>query len=75
MKSWLDQLAQSFEPTTVTITLLDALGEPVARWALTGGFPTNWAVSAPYGGQSKIAIETLVLAYETLVVEEPPWGR
>jgi phage tail-like protein len=75
VKDWLDQLAQSFEPTTVTITLLDALGEPVARWKLTGVFPTKWEVSAPDGGESKIAIETLVLAYESLVVETPPSGR
>ncbi|HYT65773.1 MAG TPA: phage tail protein [Vicinamibacterales bacterium] len=75
VKEWADLLARSYERPTTAIMMLDQSGQPVARWTLTGVFPTKVELSAPDGSQSEDAIETLVLAYESLVVERCPCSR
>jgi len=65
VQEWLQRLAESLQPTTVTITQYDHQGTPLARWVFCGVYPTKWSIGFE-AGESKVAIETLVLAYERL---------
>ena len=69
VQDWLAQLAQSYDTATLHITLIDGTGEAVTSWELTGVLPLHWQISAFDASQTKVAIETLVLAHEGLVVE------
>lgn len=68
VKAWLAELAQTFERPTLEIALLDLAGEPVATWIFTAVYPTKWSISGFDADQSGIALETLVIAYEGVVV-------
>ncbi len=67
--AWLHDLAMMGDPTTVQIALLDFSGEPIASWTFTETYPVKWNVSGLDANKSGIAIETLVLAYEGVIVD------
>lgn len=51
----------------VTIFLLDAAGSaPVLQWDLIGAFPKRWNGAVLRATAREVAIEEIVLAYETL---------
>ena len=47
----------------VTITLLDALGDPMAVWGFRDAYPTKWHGPALKAGESAIAIEEIEFAH------------
>jgi len=67
VKEWLQQMAESLQPTTVTIVQYDLQGTPLARWVFSGVYPTKWSIGFE-SSESQVSIETLVLAYERLDV-------
>jgi phage tail-like protein len=69
VKAWLQELAQTHERPTLDIALLDVSGEPIAMWTFTEVLPIKWDISGFDANQSGIAIETLVIAYEGVVVD------
>jgi phage tail-like protein len=51
----------------VTIFLLDSAGTtPVLQWALNGAYPKRWKGAALRATAREVAIEEIVLAYESL---------
>ena len=71
VKAWLEELAQTQERPTLEIALLDVSGEPVATWTFSEVLPIKWSISGFDASQSGIATETLVIAYERVVVDTP----
>ena len=72
VQDWLAQLALSHDTPMLDITLIDGSGEPVTSWKLTGVVPIQWQITAFDANQSKVALETLVLAHAGFVVERSP---
>ncbi len=54
------------KPCTLLICLLDGQGKPAAKWICERAFPVKWTVSPLNASESRIAIETITLRYETL---------
>lgn len=52
-----------------TIILLDESGQPVLRWNFVRGWPAKWEGPALNAKASEVAIETLEIAHEGLVLE------
>lgn len=52
----------------VSVMLYDSLGQPIVRWDLTGAFPSKWSGPALGTAKSEIAIETLELVFESVIV-------
>lgn len=52
----------------VSITLLDSQGQPVMRWDFQGAFPCKWTGPELNTASASIAIESLELAYESVLV-------
>ena len=51
----------------VSVVLLNAAGsEPVLQWDLTGAFPKRWCGAVLRATAREVAIEEIVLAYESL---------
>lgn len=65
VKDWLQRLSESLQPTTVTIVLYGFDGTPLARWVLSGVFPTKWSIESD-SADADVPIETLVLQYERI---------
>lgn len=51
-------------PVDMTISLLNAQGEPLMTWSVKRAWPKKWSVSDLNAEDGKIAIETLELAYQ-----------
>ena len=66
VREWLAELAQSHEPSSLNITLIDNSGQPVISWEIEGVLPLNWTISA---SPSAVATETLVIAHEGFLAE------
>lgn len=54
--------------TNVVIRLLDENGQPAAQWHVSNAWPTKIALATTSDEPSVIAIESLELNYETLVI-------
>ena len=67
--AWLQDIAATGDSPTVTIILLDQAGEPAVRWQLENVFPTKYTIGGFNAEGKDVAIETLVLSHEGLVVE------
>ena len=65
---WLRHLAETGESPTLTITLLDHVGDPVVSWQLDNVFPQKYTVGGLNSKGTDVAIETLVLSHEGLSV-------
>jgi phage tail-like protein len=68
MWEWFLATAQGrVQRKNVTIFLLDAAGStPVLQWDLIGAFPKRWNGALLKATAREVAIEEIVLAYETL---------
>lgn len=64
----LRELAAAGEPADSTITLFNSEGQPVAIWEFDAIFPQKWTIPAAGDAEGSGGIETLLLAYEGLVV-------
>ncbi|MEM9916975.1 MAG: phage tail protein [Bacteroidota bacterium] len=52
-----------FQPTNITITLLNELHVPISAWYVVGAYPLEWTVSGFNAEESKIVVETIKLKY------------
>lgn len=71
VQEWLARLASTGQSATVTILLIDALGQVVTTWELDDVMPRKWSISGFDAGASNAATETLVLAHEGFFVAPP----
>lgn len=69
VKAWLQELAETNDRPTLEIALLDFAGEVVATWTFIRAYPVQWDISGFDASQSGVAIETLVIAYERVIVD------
>ena len=64
---WMDNTIQgNMTRQNVTIVQLDAAHNPVVRWKLFNAWPCKYIGPTLNAQSSDVAIETLVLCYETL---------
>ncbi len=52
-----------FEPTTVTVTLLNTEHEPLASWDFQRAYPVKWNISDFKAMDNSLVIESLELTY------------
>ena len=52
-----------FQPTNVTITLLNENHLPISAWYIVNAYPVSWVVSDFNAEESKIVIESIKLNY------------
>ncbi|HNW49655.1 MAG TPA: phage tail protein [Prolixibacteraceae bacterium] len=53
--------------TSLLIHLLDEKHNPVRTWTLNNAYPVKWTVEAFNSTKNEVAIETIELAYNTLI--------
>jgi phage tail-like protein len=70
--AWYNEIKlNTIQRQTVVINLLDDAGTPKMTWTLNNGFPTKITGDDLKSEGNEVAIESLELAYETLVVSAP----
>jgi phage tail-like protein len=66
---WVKKMAHGqIEPCMVTVSLLDTQAQPVRSWTFLDAYPVKWSATALSAEQSAIAIETLTLAHQGLLL-------
>jgi len=56
---------------TVVVSLLDENGDPKMTWTLNNAWPTKIEGASLHSLENEVAVESLVVAYETLAVAAP----
>ena len=70
--SWYMDVAQGkidASKRKISVVMYDSLADEILRWNFENAFPTKWTGPSFDLAQSKIAIETLELAYQSIDVE------
>lgn len=68
--SWLNTIQlNTVERRTITISLLDEEGNPAITWKVNKAFPVKLASTDLKAEGNEVAIETLEIAHEGLVIE------
>lgn len=64
---WIKEAVENFEfnPTEVTVKLLNEEHTTLATWSFTGVYPVKWSVSDLKAMESALVVETLELAYQS----------
>jgi phage tail-like protein len=57
---------RAYQTSTAVITLFDVTGVQTASWTLGGVFPSSWSGPGLSASENKVALETLVLEYQTI---------
>lgn len=60
---WLGTVKPNVDRTTAKIAVMDAAGEEVASWSLSGVYPVRWTGPTLDVGQNQVATETLELCH------------
>lgn len=60
---------REFEPTDLSIILMNEKGEPLRTWKVAHAIPKNWAVSDLNANDNAIMIETLELTYRYFTIQ------
>lgn len=65
LKRWITNAIEHFEfdPTTVTVVLLNEQHAPLASWEFTNVWPVKWAVSDFKAQDNSLIIESMELTY------------
>ncbi len=67
---WFNKIEMNIiERQPVTISLLDEKGDPKMIWKLTNAWPTKITGTDLKSDGNEVAVETLVLAHEGLIIE------
>lgn len=68
LAQWVREALENFEfkPLLVTIDLLGEDHAPLMTWEAHQAWPVHWSLSALQAEESKVAVETLKLAYAKL---------
>ena len=53
------------------VTLMNNQGDPIKRYEYNNAWPVSWEGPAFNGGDSSLAVETLEIAHDGLVIKEP----
>ena len=53
----------------VSVIMYDSTSEEILRWNFQDAYPSKWSGPTFSSGSSQVAIETLVLSYQSLDVE------
>jgi phage tail-like protein len=63
--SWCKNAIESFqfEPTNLTVKLLNEEHQPLITWNVVNAYPIKWEVSELNAEENKLSIETIELAY------------
>ena len=70
--NWLNEIIHNtIQRQTVVITLLDETGAPKVIWTLDNAWPTKITGPDLKSEGNEVAVESLEIAYETLVVSAP----
>jgi phage tail-like protein len=70
--NWLGQVStNTVARTTIVVTLLDETGAPKMVWTLNNAYPTKITGSDLKSDGNEVAVESVEIAYETLVVSAP----
>jgi phage tail-like protein len=66
LTAWCADALQNFnyQPTNLTVSLLDETHQPVLSWYVVNAFPIKWEIGGFNAEQSQIVIETITLRYE-----------
>ena len=70
VKEWLEENSTKFKPSEITITLLDAHGDPVMDWTCKNSVVLKWSVAGFDAGASKVALETLEFSHRGFLDDE-----
>lgn len=71
VRAWIEDAVQNLiiAPTTLWVTLLNDVHEPLQTYTVTGAWPKKWSISDLSAENSDIVVETLDLAYQTFRVD------
>lgn len=70
--SWYSEIKMNtIQRRTVVISLLDENGNPKMMWTLNNAWPTRITGTDLHSQENEVAVESIELAYETLVVSAP----
>lgn len=70
--AWFDQIKlNTIARQTVVINLLDETGAPKMVWTLNNAFPTKVTGTDLKSEGNEVAVESVEIAYETLVISAP----
>lgn len=68
---WVKRMAAgTVEPCNVTISLLSTRGNLVREWTFVDAYPVKWNATAFSAEQNAIAIETLTIAHQGLLIAD-----
>jgi phage tail-like protein len=57
---------QIIETRDLTVTLLDAKGDPLRGWSFFNAFPKSWQYDPFQGDKGSVAVEKITLSYTTM---------
>ena len=60
---------RQFEPSDISVILLNEKGEPLKTWKIAHAIPKRWLVSDLNSAENAIVIETLELTYRYFTVQ------
>ena len=60
---------RQFEPSDISVILLNEKGEPLKTWKVTHAIPKKWIISDLSSTENAIVIETLELTYRYFTVQ------
>ena len=63
---------RQFEPSDITVILLNEKGEPLKTWKVAHAIPKKWMVSDLNSMENAIVIETLELTYQYFTMQDGP---
>ena len=67
--TWFDSVTMNtIQRATVVVNLLDESGKPSMSWTLSNAFPTKITGTDLKSDGNEVAVESLEVAYETLIV-------
>jgi len=66
MVSWFKDAVESFsfDPKTITVTLLNSEHDPLEAWSFVQAYPVKWSVSGFNAQNNELVIETVELSFQ-----------
>ena len=66
MIAWFKDAVESFsfDPKTVTVTLLNSEHDPLEAWSFIQAYPVKWSISGFNAQNNEIVIETVELSFQ-----------
>jgi phage tail-like protein len=72
LKAWIKSVHNdSAAPSTLLVDRIDPTGAATLRWTLTNAVPTSLSVADVQSEGNEVAVESVEVAYETMVISAP----